>query len=424
MRRLCTPALLLLTSWLLTACAVNPVTGERELRLISESEEIRLGEQNYAPLKQMQGGEYQVDPELLRYVNRVGQRVARESDRPRLPYEFTVINSDVPNAWALPGGKIAINRGLLTEFESEAELAAVLGHEIVHSAARHSAQQIERQLLLQTGVIAIAAASSDSRYAGAIVGSAMIGAGLIGQRFSRSAELEADEFGTLYMHRAGYHPDGAVQLMERFVQLSEGRNPNWLEGLFASHPPSRERVQANQRTAARLGREGEWGRERFEQALATLREHKPAYDKAGEARSRLREGDTGQALRLAREARDAVPREARFHALVGDIHHQRGETDTALEHYQEARRREDGYFHHHLMIGLLEAERERDSQARAALNRSLELLPTATAHLQLGHIERRAGQRAAAIEHYRVAAQSESDAGGQAREALREMGVE
>src|SRR5687768_11826698 len=125
----------------LAACAVNPVTGKREISLISESSEIEMGTQNYAPMQQSEGGQYDVDPALTEYVQRVGSKLAAVSDR-KLPYEFVVLNNSVPNAWALPGGKIAINRGLLTELESEAELAAVLGHEIVHAAAGHTAYRM------------------------------------------------------------------------------------------------------------------------------------------------------------------------------------------------------------------------------------------------------------------------------------------
>lgn len=408
---------------LLSACATNPVTGERELRLVSERQEIGMGEQTYAPLRQMQGGDYQVDPRVNEYVNRVGQRVARESDRPDLPYEFTVLNSSVPNAWALPGGKIAVNRGLLTEFESEAELAAVLGHELAHAAARHGAQRMERQLLLQTGLMAVAVASSDSRYAGAIVGSAALGAGLIGQQYSQAAELEADKHGTRYMHAAGYHPEGSVHLMERFVELSENRRESWLGGLFASHPPSQRRLEANRAMARRLGREGEWGRERFESAIARLRQDSDAYEYADQARKALSEDKLDQAMALARRARDAAPHEPRFDALIGDIHRERGQTDQALAQYREAAREEPGYFQHHLMVGLVEESRERDSAAREALQRSNELLPTAAAHLALGHVERRAGNRKTAIDHYQTAAQSDSEAGREARQALAEMGV-
>ena len=132
---------------LLAGCAVNPVTGRNELSLVSEQQELAIGAQQYALARQSQGGDYEVDHELTAYVNQVGQKLAAVSDR-RLPYEFKVLNNTVPHAWALPGGKIAINRGLLTEIESEAELAAVLGHEAVHAAARHTAQQQSRAMLL------------------------------------------------------------------------------------------------------------------------------------------------------------------------------------------------------------------------------------------------------------------------------------
>ena len=134
-------------------CVINPVTGDRELALVSADQEIAIGEQQYAPSQQMQGGDYALDPELTSYVVGVGQKLAAVSDRD-LPYEFVVLNSSVPNAWALPGGKIAVNRGLLTELNSEAELAAVLGHEIVHAAARHGALAMQRGLLLQGALLA------------------------------------------------------------------------------------------------------------------------------------------------------------------------------------------------------------------------------------------------------------------------------
>ncbi len=124
----------------LSACSVNPVTGKSEIVLMSQADEIKMGQQAYLPAQQSQGGEYDVDPVLTEYVRNVGERLAEQAARP-LPYEFVVLNNSVPNAWAMPGGKIAINRGLLTELNSEAELAAVLGHEIVHADARHSAKQ-------------------------------------------------------------------------------------------------------------------------------------------------------------------------------------------------------------------------------------------------------------------------------------------
>jgi predicted Zn-dependent protease len=193
----------------LAGCVVNPVTGEKELILVSEAQEIQMGAQNYLPMRQSQGGDYDVDPALTRYVQSVGNRVAAASGVD-LPYEFSVLNNSVPNAWALPGGKIAINRGILTELDSEAELAAVLGHEVVHAAARHTAQQMSRGMLLQGLVIGTAIATSDSDYGNLAVGGAGIAAQLLTMKYGRDAELESDRYGMRYMSAAGYDPQGAV----------------------------------------------------------------------------------------------------------------------------------------------------------------------------------------------------------------------
>ncbi|MDH3452617.1 MAG: M48 family metallopeptidase, partial [Gammaproteobacteria bacterium] len=270
------PITVFLLVWL-AGCAVNPVTGERDFVLVSGNQEVAMGTQNYAPMQQSQGGAHDVDPALTRYVQSVGNKLAAVSDAP-LPYEFTVLNNSVPNAWALPGGKIAINRGLLTEINSEAELAAVLGHEIVHAAARHTAQQMSRGMLMQGLVIGTAIASSDSDYGNLAVGGASIGAQLIMQKYGRSAELESDLYGMRYMSKAGYDPQGAVALQETFVRLSEGRNQDWLSGLFASHPPSQERVDANRRTAAGLPAGGTIGADSFRLAMQKTMDAKPAYD--------------------------------------------------------------------------------------------------------------------------------------------------
>ena len=252
----------LLFSFTLSAgCSVNPVTG------MSTAQEIEMGRQNYVPMQQSQGGEYDVDPALTTYVQRVGNKVAAQSGV-NLPYEFVVLNNSVPNAWALPGGKIAINRGLLTEMESEAELAAVLGHEAVHAAARHSAKQQSRAMLMQVGVLGTAIVASDNDYGNLIAGGANLLAQMGLARYGRSAELESDRYGMEYMSQAGYDPQGAVELQETFLRLSEGRRTDWLSGLFASHPPSRERVEANRATAATLSAGGFEGKAEYSAAMA------------------------------------------------------------------------------------------------------------------------------------------------------------
>lgn len=408
-------------------CAVNPVTGKRDLIMVSEQWELDVGAKQYAPLRQAQGGDFQLDPALVEYVQGVGQRLAAVSDRP-LPYEFNVINESVPNAWALPGGKISINRGLLTEMDSEAELAAVLGHEIVHSAARHGAQGQSRSMLLQgavlAGGIAAGVATDDQRYASAALLGGMIGAQLINQSYSREAERESDLYGMRYMQRAGYNPRGAVELQETFLRLSEGRNQDMFAALFASHPPSRERVENNRKLLAELGDHGEIGRDRYQQAIAQLKRAEPAYEAYDEGRKALTDGKADEAMRMAERAISIAPGEALFHSLKGDVLAGRKDHRGAERAYSAALQRDSSWFYHHLKRGVSNAELGRNTAARNDLQASIERMPTAVAYYALGAVERQAGNRNGAIENFRIAAQSDSPVGQSARKALQEMGVQ
>ncbi len=413
-----------LVTLVLAGCGVNPVTGERELRLISQSEEIAIGEEHYGPTQQSLGGPYNADPELVEYVRRIGHRVAEQSGRPGLPYEFAVLNDSIPNAWALPGGKIAINRGLLLAMENEAELAAVLGHEITHSAARHGAQRIERGVVLQAGVAVAGLATRDHELHALIVGGAGLGAVLISQKYSRNAELEADYHGTRSMAAAGYDPAGAVTLQEKFVQLADAGDRGWLDGLFASHPPSDERVEANRRTARELRDKHSdefphgLGVERYASHTRRLHETQDAYAAYDEGRRALADGDAARALVLADRAVLAHEGEAAFHALRGAALVRLDRDDEAAGALDRALSLNDGYFAIHLERGLLAEQRGEWRLARSHLERSNQLLPNAPAHFTLGALAERRGDGDAASRHYRAAAQSDSGYGRRAREAL------
>lgn len=406
-----------LALFVVTACSVNPVTGKRELTLVGTQSEIQMGEQNYLPMRQSQGGEYDVDVRLTEYVTGVGNRLAAVSDR-ELPYEFVVLNNSVPNAWALPGGKIAINRGLLTELNSEAELAAVLSHEIVHAAARHSARQIERGMLLQGLVLATAVATSDSDYGNYAMGGASIGAQLLTQSYGRKAELESDLYGMRYMSRAGYDLQGAVALQETFVRLSEGRSVDWLSGLFASHPPSRERVETNKRTAASLPSGGETGAERFKAMMARTVAAVPAYEAYDEGRKALAENDAAKAVVQAEKAIGLFPDEANFYALRGDARLLDKKYDMAVTNYDSALRRRDSFFYYYLQRGRAQEKLGNDSAATRDLEKSLALLPTAPAHNSLGDIATRRGDKTTALEHYRKVADGKGEVADSARASL------
>jgi predicted Zn-dependent protease len=395
----------------LSGCATNPVTGKSEISLVSESWELKTGGQNYVPARQSQGGDYVADPQVQAYVQEVGNKLAAVSDRD-LPYEFAVINNSVPNAWAMPGGKIAINRGLLTELGSEAELAAVLGHEIVHAAAKHSAQAVQRGVMLQAAVLATGIATKDSDYGQVAAIGAGAGAALINSKYGRDDERESDVYGMNYMSRAGYNPQGAVELQQTFVALKNGKAANFLEGLFASHPPSQERVATNRQHAATLPNGGIEGRQRYEQMMAQLIDSKPAYEAYDEARQALSDNRLKAARRLVQQAIDSEPREGHFYALLGDIEADEDDLNAADRAYDQAVSLNPNFFYPLMRSGVINERQGRIAKAKRRLNRSLELLETAEAYNTLGAIAEREGNLQQAEDLYARAAQ-DSGATGQ-----------
>ena len=407
-------ALILLTG----GCVENPITGERELGFVSMAQQIAIGEQQYLPAQQMQGGRYVVDEALTGYVRSVGERVAAASDV-ALPYEFVVLNNSVPNAWALPGGKLAINRGLLTELANEAELAAVLGHEIAHAAGRHGAKAIERGVVSQAVLVGVAIGSADSEYAATALGAAQAAAGLINQKYGRDAEREADYYGTRFMARAGYDPYAAVTVQQKLLALSEQGDRSWIEGLFSSHPPSAERVANNRALVETLRAEGfeggEFGAQAYQNALRPLRADARAYAAYDEARRALAEDRYGDAEAKIEEALRLQSREAAFHGLRGDLRLAQSRYDDAMINYDRAIERNDGYFAYLLGRGIARARLGAAEEAEADLTRSLTLLPSAAAYAELGRLAEAAGDEDRAVRYYLTAGQSGSATGQAAR---------
>ena len=353
----CLRLLGLLSLAVVASCAVNPVTGKSELSLLDEDQEVSLGEAQYQPSQQAQGGPYVSDPDLTRYVQSIGQQLARVADR-RLPYEFVIIDDSRPNAWALPGGKIAINRGLLTRLNSEAELAAVLSHEIVHAAARHSAKSIERNLLLSSviNMAGSALADQNNRYATIFDSGAQLGAQFIVSSYGREAELESDAFGMLYMQRAGFDPMAAVTLQETFVALSKARSASWLDGMLASHPPSEERVRRNQVTAEQLraghSQPGIQGFDRYQLKLDRLSTKTQGYELAANAQESLDAGDLELANRQIKQALEVTQTEALLWGIAGQIALADEQPALSDRHFSRAIAINDRHFRYYLGRGL------------------------------------------------------------------------
>ncbi len=247
LKLLITIPLLILIALPATGCSVNPATGKRSFTLMSWEKEKALGLAAAPEMTEAFGGAIP-DAAIGDYARSIGAKLVTgiEEGVPDLDWEFTVLNSPVINAFALPGGKVFISRGLAIKLDSEAELAGVLGHEIGHVTARHSNQQMSAQLGINfaIGAVAVGVGLSDPdsevrKYGQLGLPAVAVGSNLFLLRFGRSEELEADMLGMRYMTRAGYNPRGQLEVMQVLAAEATGeRPPEWL----STHPLPESRI--------------------------------------------------------------------------------------------------------------------------------------------------------------------------------------
>lgn len=238
---------LLLLAFVAWGCATNPATGRRQLILMSEQQEVQTGRESDAEIRK-QMGVYN-DPELQRYVSSVGMKLVTQAHRPDLPWTFTVVDEPAVNAFALPGGFIYITRGILPFLRNEAELAGVIGHEIGHVDARHSAEAYSKQLGAGLG-LAVAGIFAPSTQP--LQGVAGAGLQVLFLKYGREAEMEADGLGVGYESGAGWDPHGVPNMLNTLARLDEADGsrrgvPNWA----LTHPPAADRVTRVQEVVAK-----------------------------------------------------------------------------------------------------------------------------------------------------------------------------
>jgi len=294
----------------MVGCAANPVTGKSQFMMVSEAQEIEIDRQNsphqfsadYGPLQ---------DTSLNNYIDRTGKRIAALTHRPNMPYSFRGVNATYVNAYAFPGGSIVATRGILLALENEAQLVALLGHELGHVNARHTAEQMSKSVLTNvfiSGVSAIAGTKSSSlgRLASQL---GMVGASALLASYSRDNEREADALGLEYMVRSGYNPNEFVGLMDMLRRMSKHK-PNAIELMFATHPMSDERYRTAVeavRTQYRYAKSLPFYRERYMDHTVKLRAMKGAIETMQKGERFMAEGKYGEAENRLKKALKQVP---------------------------------------------------------------------------------------------------------------------
>lgn len=231
-------SVLALIVWAIS-CAVNPVTGKREFMLLTQSDELALGQQTDQQIIQTYG--LYEDPQLLNYITSLGTKIGSLSHRPQLNYQFRVLDSPVINAFAVPGGFIYVTRGILSYFNNEAELAGVLAHEIGHVTARHSAQQYSRAQLAQIGLgVGFIVSETFRKYAGL----AQFGVGMLFLSYSRDNERQADALGVEYSSKGGWDSNHMANFFVTLERLNPQSDRSGLPAWFSTHPNPPDRVAA------------------------------------------------------------------------------------------------------------------------------------------------------------------------------------
>jgi predicted Zn-dependent protease len=409
-------------------CMRDPVTGRLALGFInpSDAEEVRMGREAAASFITASDGVYP-DAGAAAYLDGIVRRLGAASHRPGLPYRITLLNSPVPNAFALPGGHVFLSRGLLLRLENEAEFAFVMAHEIGHVNHRHAVKAMNDSLVVGLGGSVLAGSVEDERRRQAAAGLASVGGGLVLLRFSRGQELESDARGAEYALRAGYDPRAGLRVFEEFARQkrASGKKAGPLDAWISSHPLDAERIEhlreeIGKRRPALRGDAPAPGLARTTPAwaalLARVRAAEPAYarlDRARAAAARaLASGDRAAAERARREVAEAgraLPGHALFPAVEGAMLQAMGDRPAARARLEEAVRLQPDLQFARVRLAALEADDGRFARAAVEAGAAADLDPaSAEARILLGRALEgtgdRAGSRAAYEEAVRLAA--------------------
>lgn len=370
----------------LVSCAVNPVTGRQELMLVSESQELEIGKEAAPSLNWDFGGQYR-DPALESYLNDIVNRLWQNSERPHLPFRFYIQNTSIPNAFALPG-YVAITRGLLSDLENEAQFVAVIGHEIGHVMARHTAQRLSRVTIQQLGLTLGSAVIGGEKGADALLTIGAIGSSLLLVKYDREQEIQADRLGVRYMARLGYDPQEALKSHEvlqtsvdsYLKRLGKSRNKDtFINDLLSTHPRTEVRlaeIQAmiNELPPYRIAGDGKFSK-RFQSESKSIKEINKIYFIYDEAENHYKKGDFEAAEKSLKRAIALNNKQASFYNLLGFVKLQQKDYSEAEGLYNKALSIDSGYQPSFYGSGLVYYFNRNYERAISKFRKSLELYP-------------------------------------------------
>jgi predicted Zn-dependent protease len=381
---------ILIISLFTYSCAINPVTGQQEFMLVSESQEIQIGKEASPSLRWEFGGEYH-DRSLELYLGDIVSRLWQISERPHLPVKFSIQNTSLPNAFAIPG-YVAITRGLLSDMENEAQFAAVMGHEIGHVMGRHTAQRISRVQLQQMGLAIGASALEGTSGGDALLQIGAIGSSLLLLKYDRGQELQADVQGVKYMSMLGYDPNQAKRahmVLERSVDnylQRKGKSPrqeSFMTSLLSTHPRKEVRVSEIEGMIQKLPPytikgDGKFAN-RFMSNTKKMRELNEIYFLYDKAESYYHKKDYRRADDKLRKAINKNKSQSPFYNLLGMIKLQQKRYGNAKTNFNKALSIDPEYQPSIYGMGLVYYYEKNYSRSVQEFKRSLALFP---AHLQ------------------------------------------
>ncbi|MCX7857269.1 MAG: M48 family metalloprotease [Deltaproteobacteria bacterium] len=407
------------------SCVTNPVSGQKQLMLLSEKDELTLGKEWYPNIlwsAEGGGGEYK-DEKLKTYLKGLILEINKVSHRPHLPIDFVIQNTSLPNAWAIPG-HVAITRGLLQALESEAEFVYIMGHEIGHISARHSASQISKSIIADFLLTGASYSLSGKAYGDLALTLGSIGTNLVLLKYSRNDELEADRLGVEYMTKLGYDPKNALKAHLSLKKASEeylkkvGRDSdegNFFSELLSTHPRTSVRMEELSKIVEMsklpyLRGDGTQ-KKKFQEEISDLkRTHNlyiTYYDPAVAAlrKNRIREADA-----LIEKAINEKRDEPAFYALKGFIELRKLRSNVAEEYFKKAIELDPDYQPAYRGLGIVYFEKNEIERALPFFKKALSIFPNdVSSHFFLGMSNFRLKIYEKAIPHLEVATKAFMD---------------